>query len=253
MKINKFKKMGTNKYKLFFDNDSIVVYEDVIIKYNLLYKKEIDSDLLLKINEDNYKASIYDTALKYIGIRMRSKKELEDYLVKKKFDAKDINDTIDKLLYQGLLNDAQFCKSYVYDKIHLTNSGLDKIKAELIKLGIDEDTINSTFETVDKDILDNKLNKIINKEVKANSKLPVNKMRNKIINKCINLGYELARINEILENSVLVSTSNIDDDYNKLYTKYSNKYDEYKLNSVLKSKLYQKGYTFEEINKVVDN
>mgnify|MGYP003539172735 CR=1 FL=1 len=34
--------------------------------------------------------------------------------------------------------------------------------------------------------------------------------------------------------------------------KYSNKYEDYKLKSVLKSKLYQKGYTIEEINKVVE-
>ena len=251
MKINKFKKVGSNKYKLFLDDKSILVYEDVILKYNLLYKKEIDEELLLEINKDNYKASIYDTALKYIGIRMRSKKELEDYLVKKKFDKKDIKDTIDKLLYQGFLNDTLFCKSYVNDKIHLTNSGLSKIRDELIKLGIDEDTINSTFELVDSSILDEKLNKIIKKEIRINSKLPINKMRNKIVNKCINLGYKLESINGLLDSSTINSTSNIEEDYNKLYLKYSSKYDEYKLKSVLKSKLYQKGYTLDEINSVV--
>ena len=38
MKINKFKKIGSNKYKIYFDNESLIVYEDVILKYNLLYK-----------------------------------------------------------------------------------------------------------------------------------------------------------------------------------------------------------------------
>ena len=76
MKINKFKKVGTNKYKIYFDNDILTVYEDVILKYNLLYKKDIDDDLLHEINKDNFKASIYDTAIKYISIRMRSVKEL---------------------------------------------------------------------------------------------------------------------------------------------------------------------------------
>jgi len=66
MKINKFKKIGTNKYKIFFDNDTLTIYEDVILKYNLLYKKEVSNELLVEINKDNYKASIYDIALKYI-------------------------------------------------------------------------------------------------------------------------------------------------------------------------------------------
>ena len=58
MKINKFKKVGTNKYKIYFDNDILTVYEDIILKYNLLYKKDIDDDLLHEINKDNFKASI---------------------------------------------------------------------------------------------------------------------------------------------------------------------------------------------------
>ena len=83
MKINKFKKVGLNKYKIYSDNGVLTIYEDVILKYNLLYKKEIDDTLLEKINMDNYKASIYDSALKYIGVRMRSEKEVNEYLLKK--------------------------------------------------------------------------------------------------------------------------------------------------------------------------
>lgn len=252
MKINKYKKIGSNKYKLFFDNEFIVVYEDVIIKHNLLYKKEIDNELLEEIKKDNYKSSIYDTALKYISIRMRSKKELKEYLIKKKFDNKDIDEVIDKLLYQGHLNDTRFCKSYINDKLYLTNSGIDKIKNELLKLGIDESIIDTCFSSINKNIILEKLEKIIKKELKVNSKLPINKIKNKITNRCINLGYKLEDINEIFNNIEIISNSDIEKDYKKLYNKYFNKYDEYKLKSILKSKLYQKGYTIEEINSLID-
>ena len=46
MQINKFKKVGKSKYKIFFDNTDITLYEDIILKYDLLLKKEIDVDLL---------------------------------------------------------------------------------------------------------------------------------------------------------------------------------------------------------------
>ena len=252
MRINKFKKVGTNKYRIYFDNRSILLYEDVILKYNLLYKKEIDSDLLIEIDEENKKASIYDVALKYISIRMRSIKEMREYLKKKKFDSKDIDNTIDRLIYNGLLNDRDFARSYVNDKINLTNNGLDKIKNDLKELGVDESYINNAISNIDNEILLNKLEKIISKEVKINSKLPINKAKNKIINRCINLGYKKEDIINILDNYDIVSTSNIKNDYDKLYNKYKNKYDNYKLNSVLKSKLYQKGYSIEEINKIID-
>ena len=253
MKINKFKKIGSNKYRIYFDNETLVIYEDVILKYNLLYKKDIDTDLLLQINEDNYKASIYDSAIRYIGIRMRSIKEVKEYLNKKKYDNKDIESVVNKLIEQGLLNDKKFAISYVNDKIYLTKSGPDKIKNELIKLGINENDIHNAFNNIDNGALMDKLNKIIDKEIKLNVKLPINKMKNKIITRCINLGYKYEDIIEILNTCNLNSNSDIKSEYDKLYKRYSNKYsDEYKLKTTIKSKLYQKGYSIEEINKIIE-
>lgn len=253
MKINKFKKIGSNKYRIYFDNETLVIYEDVILKYNLLYKKDIDTDLLLQINEDNYKASIYDSAIRYIGIRMRSIKEVKEYLNKKKYDNKDIENVVNKLIEQGLLNDKKFAISYVNDKIYLTKSGPDKIKNELIKLGINENDIHNAFNNIDNGALMDKLNKIIDKEIKLNVKLPINKMKNKIITRCINLGYKYEDIIEILNTCNLNSNSDIKSEYDKLYKRYSNKYsDEYKLKTTIKSKLYQKGYSIEEINKIIE-
>lgn len=250
MKINKFKKIGSNKYKIYFDNESLIVYEDVILKYNLLYKKDIDNDLLIEINKENYKSSIYDVSIKYISVRMRSKKELEEYLKKKKYDQKDIEETIKRLQSQDLLNDEKFAKSYINDKLYLTNYGLTKIKNDLLKLGIEEYIIDVIVNNIDLQVINDKLSKIIDKELKINSKLPTNKLNNKIINRCINLGYNYEDILNILNDKNIEGNSNIEYDYKKIYEKYKNKYDEYKLNAVIKSKLYQKGYTIDEINNI---
>lgn len=252
MKIIKYKKISNNKYKIYFDNSSLVLYENVILKYNLLFKKEIDEDLLKEINKDNYKESIYDISIKYIDVRIRSKKELEKYLINKKYEKKDIDDTINKLLEKNILNDDLFCKSYIIDKFNLTNKGLDKIKNELINLGIDEKIIYKHLSLVDNNLILNKLNKIIGKQLKINSKFPINKIKNKIINSCINLGYKYEDIINVLENCKINSYSNIENDYNKLLNKYKNKYDCYKLQNIIKSKLYQKGYAIEEINEIIN-
>lgn len=250
MKINKFKKIGSNKYKIYFDNESLIVYEDVILKYNLLYKKDIDNDLLIEINKENYKSSIYDVSIKYISVRMRSKKELEEYLKKKKYDQKDIEETIKRLQSQDLLNDEKFAKSYINDKLYLTNYGLTKIKNDLLKLGVEEYIIDVIVNNIDLQVINDKLSEIIDKELKINSKLPTNKLNNKIINRCINLGYNYEDILNILNDKNIEGNSNIEYDYKKIYEKYKNKYDEYKLNAVIKSKLYQKGYTIDEINNI---
>ena len=78
MKIIKYKKTSKDKYKLFLDNnESITLFEDVIVNNNLLLSKEIDKntlDDLIKQNNDMY---VYNIAIKYISIKMRSTKEIK--------------------------------------------------------------------------------------------------------------------------------------------------------------------------------
>ena len=78
MKIIKYEKKGNNKYNIHLENnESINVYEDVIIKNNLLYKKELDRKLLEKIDDDNSNFDAYNKCVKYISVRIRSEHEIE--------------------------------------------------------------------------------------------------------------------------------------------------------------------------------
>ena len=77
MKIEKIIKTNNGKYKVELDNkEKIVTYDDVIINNNLLYKKEINSEILNKINNDTSYYNIYNKVIKYINIRLRSEKEI---------------------------------------------------------------------------------------------------------------------------------------------------------------------------------
>ena len=72
MKINKFKKCGRNKYKVIFDNTELTLYEDIILKYDLLIRSDIDLDLIDTIIEENRHYDVYECALNYIEIKMRN-------------------------------------------------------------------------------------------------------------------------------------------------------------------------------------
>ena len=64
MKIEKLKKTSNGKYKVYLDNDEVVTtYDEVILKNNLLFHKEVDSNLLNELSRDN---SYYDVALDLI-------------------------------------------------------------------------------------------------------------------------------------------------------------------------------------------
>ena len=129
MKIIKYEKQRGNKYKVYLDNDeTITLYEDVILNNNLLLSKEIND--LTSIKEDNLEYEAYDKAIKYISYKMRSKKEIKTYL-RKIYEDEIINKVIDKLLKNGLINDSNYVLAYYQDKINLSNDGPNKIKDNL--------------------------------------------------------------------------------------------------------------------------
>ena len=111
MKILKFKKVSKNKYKLFLDNDeSITLYEEIIIKNNLLISKTLDKDVLDDLINQNNEFYAYDLAINYISIRVRSIKELRDYLLKKGISINEVEKTIKRLIKENYLNDRKYKK-----------------------------------------------------------------------------------------------------------------------------------------------
>ena len=73
---------------------------------------------------------------------MRSKKEIKDYLKRKEYDDIDIKNTISRLEKNNLINNKEYARAYIIDRINLSNDGPNKIKKDLIHEGIEEEIIN---------------------------------------------------------------------------------------------------------------
>lgn len=188
MKIIKYEKKGNNTYKIYLENNqSINVYEDVILKNNLLYKKEIDSSLLEKISNDNLYEDIYNKCVKYISVRIRSIYEIREYLKRKEIDESLIDTTIEKLQKNNLLNDEVFAKAFVNDKLNFTTMGPYRIEQELKKHKVDSSIIYKYISNIEDDKIDEKINKQIVKSLKSSKKKQ--NLRNKIYTNLLSLGY----------------------------------------------------------------
>ena len=250
MEIKNIKKLKSGKYKIELDNSNkILTYDDVIINNNLLYKKNINNELLENINNETSYYDIYSKVIKYISVRMRSKKEIKEYLDKNKVDENDQKKIIKDLINSGLLNDEMFVKAFISDKIYLSNMGRLKIKKELLEHDISEDIINKELYSYDDGIFEEKLLKLMNKKIKT-SKYNGYLLKQKMLYEFNNLGYENDLIMKIYNNIDI--SSNIDKDFNKYYNTLSKKYSGDELINKLKSKLYSRGYSLEEINSVIN-
>ncbi len=255
MKIEKFKKKGKDKYELFFENGTTLeLYEDVIVNNGLLIDKNIDDEKLEEIRKQNNSSEIYIKCVKYISIRMRSRNEIEEYLLKNNYERKLIDEVISKLFKMGLLNEEQFVKSFINDKLLMTNYGPYKIKNELLKHKIDESLIDKHISSIDDELLNEKVNKIINKYIKTNHKYSKYILKNKIQEQLNTLGYPKLLYQTSLEE---ISIDNENDILNKEvmkeYKKLSRKYEDSELKLKLKQKLYQKGFSNINIDEILNN
>lgn len=200
MKIVKYTRLASGKYKVLFDNKKeLILYESVIIDTNLLYKKEITSEEYNNLVSLNNYQDIYNKVIKYIGIRLRSKKEITDYLKKMDLSTEVVDDILNKLITNKYIDDERFSQAYIKDKYNFSNNGPYKIINELVKLGIDKDIAYTyTFDIITNE--EEKINKLINKYVKSDKKHDWYYLRNKIYNNLINLGYSKEIVISILNN-----------------------------------------------------
>ncbi len=250
MKIEKIKKTG-KKYKIVLDNDlTFTTYDDVLINNGLLYNKEIDQSLLNEIVLETSFYDIYYKCVNYITKKLRSEKEISEYIDSYNVSDTDKSKTILKLKSIGLINDTNYAKAYISDKINLSSDGPIKIKNELLKHNIDSNIIDEIISNIDPNINLEKIKKLIIKKTK-NSKYTGYTLKQKVVNDLINLGYDKSDVLNIYDNLDIKDSSQIDKDYDKFYKKYSLKYTGSELNKKIKSKLYQKGYSMDMINDIV--
>ena len=247
MEIVKFKKSKSNLYEIMLDNGlSFKLYDDVIVKYNLLVNKKFDDKFFEDVRNYNDSLDAYYLSIKYLNTKMRSEKELKKYLAKKNISQEHIESTIKRLNSEGYLNHEKYIKSYINDAYNFTNNGPLKIKSSLKDLGFKEEEITPYLNLNYSD----KIKKIIDKKIKVNTKLSNNNLKLHLTNYLINLGYPKESFISYLETIHFDDSKQLQKDYETLIKKYSKKYTGEKLKYFIKNKLYQKGYSIEKIEEV---
>lgn len=248
MKILKYRKGSNGKYKLLLDNGvELVLYEEVILEYSLLLNKVIDDKILIDIDRANQEYDVYYVALKALNSRIRSIADLRQLLRRKEYPFEMVEKALDKLIKQGYLNDRSYTKSFINNQIITTNNGPYKIKKMLLDKGVEENIIDDEMISFTDSLQCSKIDKIIMRGVKSNTSRGGVILKNKIYNDLRQLGYDISLINEVINKYEFGNDKNLaKKEYDKLYRKYSKKYEGYELEKIIKEKLYQKGLKYEE-------
>lgn len=199
MNIEKYELTKKNKYNIYLSNGEVITLDERVITENeLLLKKKLDNELYEKVINENKVYEMIDIAIKYISVRLRSIKEIKDYLSKKYEEKELIEVAINKLIKLGYLDDDKFTKAFIKDKLRFTSMGDYKIKTELHNLGISYEIIEANINMIEDSILEEKMKKQIEKIIRTNKKYTGQVLKNKIYTNLVSSGFTKEKVISIL-------------------------------------------------------
>lgn len=130
-----------NMFSIFVDEEYFIsVSEDTLVRHRLLKDLEIDKNelekLLLSEKLSKGKKIAFDYLKKY-----RTKKEVERKLLEKGYE--DIQEEVIEYLQENkYIDDEEYTRLFIRDKVKLSKYGLNRIKQELNQKGVDKELIS---------------------------------------------------------------------------------------------------------------
>lgn len=103
-------------------------------------------------NRPDDATAAFNRAIRYLNLRARSKKEIQEYLSKKKFEEQAISQAIEKLLELKFLNDEAYGKSFARTRQEYKGKSKYFIKYELQQKGLDQETIEKVLRSSREDL-----------------------------------------------------------------------------------------------------
>ncbi len=158
-------KKDPKRVNIFLDGKfAFGVSQESKIVNKLRINEYLTSDQVQKLIFNDQVERLYDKAVKFLSYRPRSEKEIRDNLLqklwksekgdeeKKNFES-SVSEVIGKLKKLKFINDLEFSKWWVEQRVKFKKTSPRIIKSELFKKGIDKDTIESVLDSVEIDPL----------------------------------------------------------------------------------------------------
>lgn len=128
--------------------------ESFLLSYNDFEKFKIHNEMIIDDELYTHLLNIskfgeaFEISLNFLSYKLRTEKEIITKLKSKKFSAEIIDEVITKLKNLDLLDDYNYSKIFINDKINLTNYSKRRIINDLYQKGIDKKIYEDYLEEV---------------------------------------------------------------------------------------------------------
>ena len=121
------------------------VSDSCVARWHLYQGRELDDDVLAQLRGQASAERVLADAYRLLGHRARSRHELRRRLLQRGHDEQAVAGALERLAGDGLLDDAEFARSYVADKRGLSGWGSQRISRGLAELGVDQALIDAAL------------------------------------------------------------------------------------------------------------
>lgn len=255
-------KKHKNRYNIFLDDGKGETYgfsvdETVLIEYRLRKHMELDDSTITALIQKDTLHKSYTLAINFLSYRMRTKKEIYDYLVKKEVDEEHITKIMEKLSAEGLVDDRQFSEAFVRTRLQSSDKGPHLVKQELMQKGVDKTIASEAVDMYSYDRQFEKAKKLAAKKLRSSHNKSFQQQIQQLQGTLMQKGFS--------GNVVQAVTAEFQDEKDdnaewealvkqgeKLLSKHQQKYSGFELEQKIKEALYRKGFTINLINMFLD-
>lgn len=173
--------------------------EDLLFKYSLHIGDTIDDEFIQDILLAEELTKTINFCLKLLTFRQRSKEELVRSLRRKGFEEFYIEKAIDYCKENNYINDTEFTRSFIQDKVNLNKYGSDRIKYELLNKGVSKDIIERELD-IDEELEYNQAINLATKKLKSYEGQDYNTIYRKLGGFLQRKGYSYDIVSRVLRN-----------------------------------------------------
>lgn len=195
----KTRRLGMARFNVYLDGKfSFALSDEVLVRENLKNGQQISEEKVKKLIKENEFGKIYDRILKFLSFRPRTEKELLDWFGKKNVGEETKKMVWEKLGDLGYINDEEFARWWIEQRISFKPMGRYAIIRELRQKGINQDLIARTLDSLKVQVSEIDLAKrAAEKKMKIYKKLPFPEFRQKISAFLARRGFSWETIEEV--------------------------------------------------------
>lgn len=254
MRITKIEKKK-RLYLLELDSqEKCYITEDTVVRFMLSKGMDISVQEFKEIREFAQFSYGKNLALYHISFKQRTRKEVQDYLVKHDIEDNLIPTVLDQLEKENWINDLKIAQLMVEQNASSGDKGPFVLAQKMAQKGIAKFIIAQVLDDLDFSEIAERVSQKLYR--KYEGKLPLQAVRTKLLQQLTTKGFTSSQAKEAIQNLDLEKDQEQEEklifkELEKQERKYARKYEGYELKQRITQALARKGYSFDDIRSAL--